>query len=113
MRDRHGIPDPRRVNRQARELARARVLATDLPCPICGRPIDRRIRWPDPWCAEIDEIIPVSRGGSPTDLRNLERVHRRCNQLKSSKSLAWAQAAARGIAPGISAARVPMKKSRW
>ncbi|WP_257616789.1 HNH endonuclease [Bifidobacterium catenulatum] len=39
--------------------------------------------------AEVDEIIPVSRGGSATDLRNLEKVHRCCNQLKSDKNLAW------------------------
>lgn len=83
--------DPRRINRQARNLARQRVLAQQLPCAICDRPIDDAIRWPNPMSAEVDEIIPVSRGGSATDLRNLEKVHRCCNQLKSDKSLAWAR----------------------
>ncbi|WP_430493078.1 hypothetical protein ACK2E9_04045 [Bifidobacterium catenulatum] len=37
--------------------------------------------------AEVDEIIPVSHGGSATDLCNLEKVHCCCNQLKSDKTL--------------------------
>lgn len=105
--------DLRRVNRSARNQARARVLATDGPCPICGRPIDRTVRWPDPWAAEVDEIIPVSRGGSPTDLRNLQRVHRRCNQLKSDRSMTWAVQAARGGNVKIPASHIPFRKSEW
>lgn len=112
MARRAGWQDPRRVNRGARELARQRVLAMDVPCAVCGRPIDDAIKWPDPWSAEVDEIIPVSRGGSPTDMRNLEKVHRRCNQLKSDKSLEWAIHAARGDAP-IDPARVPFVSSEW
>lgn len=83
--------DPWRINRRARNLARQRVLAQQVPCAICDRPIDDAIAWSDPMSAEVDEIIPVSRGGSATDLRNLEKVHRCCNQLKSDKSLAWAR----------------------
>lgn len=109
---RRDYKDPRRVNRSARNMARQRVLATDTPCAICGRPIDPTIRWPDPWSAEVDEIIPVSRGGSPTDLRNLNKVHRRCNQLKSDKSLEWARRAARGEQP-TNPARVPFRNSGW
>ncbi len=80
---------PRSINRQARNLARQRVLAQQLLYAICDRPIDDAIAWSDPMSAEVDEIIPVSRGGSATDLRNLEKVHRCCNQLKSDKNLAW------------------------
>ena len=83
--------DPRRINHQARNLARQRVLARQVPCAICDRPIDDAIAWPDPMSAEVDENIPVSHGGSATDLRNLEKMHRCCNQLKSDKSLAWAR----------------------
>lgn len=71
--------DPRRVNRQARNLARQRVLAQQTPCGICDKPINDTIKWPDPMSAEVDEIIPVSRGGSATDLRNLQKTHRCCN----------------------------------
>ncbi len=104
--------DPRRINRQARNLARQRVLAQQTPCAICDRPIDDAIAWPDPMSAEVDEIIPVSRGGSATDLRNLEKVHRCCNQLKSDKSLAWARRKAKG-APALKPIAVPFKSSDW
>lgn len=107
-----GYRDPRRLNRGAREAARRRVLAMDVPCNICGRPIDPTIPWPDPWSAEVDEVIPVSRGGSPTDLRNLAKVHRRCNQMKSDKSLEWARRTARGeSAPDMT--RTPMMTDDW
>lgn len=109
---RAGWQDPRRVNRGARERARQRVLAMDVACAICGRPIDDGVPWPDPWSAEVDEIIPVSRGGSPTDLRNLEKVHRRCNQLKSDKSLEWARQAIHGETQ-IDPTRVPFVASEW
>jgi hypothetical protein len=61
---------------------------------------------------EVDEIIPVSRGGSATDLRNLEKVHRCCNQLKSDKSLAWARRKVTG-APALKSTIVPFKTSGW
>ena len=34
---------------------------------------------------EVDEIIPVSRGGDPYDLENVQLVHRKCNRAKSNK----------------------------
>lgn len=67
------------------------MLAQQLLYAICDRPIDDAIAWSVPMSAEVDEIIPVSRGGSATDLHHLEKVHRCCNQFKSDKSLAWAR----------------------
>lgn len=32
--------------------------------------------------AEVDEIIPVSKGGDPLDFRNTQPAHRACNQRK-------------------------------
>lgn len=104
--------DPRRINRQARNLVRQRVLAQQLPCAICDGPIDDAIAWPDPMSAEVDEIIPVSRGGSVTDLRNLEKVHRCCNQLKSDKSLARARQKIKG-APALKPTAIPFSTSDW
>lgn len=34
--------------------------------------------------AEVDEIVPVSRGGDPLDIRNCQLVHRICNQRKGA-----------------------------
>lgn len=107
-----GYRDPRRVNRAARNRARAACLARDTPCAICGGPIDMTIPWPDPWSAEVDEIIPVSRGGSPTDARNLEKVHRRCNQLKGDGTLEAARLKAEGR-PSTDWTRVRFESSQW
>jgi 5-methylcytosine-specific restriction endonuclease McrA len=37
----------------------------------------------DPWCLEIDHIVPVSRGGEES-YANTQCAHRRCNQIKSN-----------------------------
>lgn len=33
---------------------------------------------------ELDEIVPVSRGGSPYDPGNVQPAHRLCNQRKGN-----------------------------
>ena len=35
---------------------------------------------------ELDEIVPVSKGGSPYDIENVQPAHRICNQRKSNKT---------------------------
>ena len=60
--------DPRKINSSLRATLRKRVLATYDTC-----------------APEVDEIIPVARGGSPYDWDNLQLVHRICNQRKGSK----------------------------
>lgn len=88
--------------------ARAAVLravyeraAAGEPCGICGRAIDvdapqwridpkdgRRKR--APWSLECDEVVPVSRGGSPTDPANVRPAHRLCNQRRGARLDGWA-----------------------
>lgn len=36
---------------------------------------------------EIDDIIPVSKGGNPIDRNNLRLTHRCCNRRKSNHPL--------------------------
>lgn len=38
-----------------------------------------------PMSPELDEIIPVARGGSPYDIDNLQLAHRICNQKKGAR----------------------------
>ena len=76
--------NPRRTNGWRRDQLRARVLAAHDTCAICGRPVDKTLRTPDPWSPEVDELIPVSRGGDPYSFDNCRLVHRRCNRLKSN-----------------------------
>lgn len=54
-------------------------------CGICGRPVNFDLKFPDPWSATIDHIIPVSKGGAPTSLENMQLAHSYCNRQKSTK----------------------------
>ena len=79
-------PNPRRANGHRRDRLRRRVLAAYDTCAICGLPVDKTLRTPHPLSAEVDEIVPVSRGGDPLDWRNVRLTHRRCNRLKSDRT---------------------------
>lgn len=61
------------------------VLATQSICAICGKPVDKTIKYPDPMSPTVDHIIPLSKGGDPTSLDNLQLAHRYCNRMKSDK----------------------------
>lgn len=78
-------PDPRIKNGTARRKLRERVRRHGLPCHICGRPIDYSLKWPHPLAYELDEIIPVAKGGDPLDPENVAPSHRICNERKSDK----------------------------
>lgn len=91
MRRRTSKPNPRNTNGHRRRQARAKVLARDHACGICGAPIDKTIKLdhngkPHPLSPEVDEIIPISKGGSPYDVNNLQLAHRICNQRKGNKT---------------------------
>lgn len=77
--------DPRRARPALRDSLRARVLATYDTCAICGREVDKTLDYLNPLAPEVDEIVPVSRGGSPYDFDNLQLTHRICNQRKGNK----------------------------
>ncbi|OOL29554.1 hypothetical protein GQ85_25195 [Rhodococcus rhodochrous] len=84
-----GKPNPRRANGHRRSKLRARVLAEEDVCALCRRPVDKTLTLgpdgkPHPWRGEVDEIIPVSRGGSPYERANVQLAHRTCNQRKGN-----------------------------
>ena len=81
---------PPRIDRTGQfrtELDRNRkiIFRTQTVCGICGAPVDLTKKSPDPLSPTIDHIIPVSRGGHPSDLSNLQLAHRWCNREKSNK----------------------------
>ena len=96
--------NPRQSNGNARSKLRQRVLASEDVCHLCGQPVDKTLPHLNPWSAVIDEIVPVSQGGSPFDRANVHLAHRRCNSIRSNRSVAWAQA--------VLAGRLP-KDERW
>jgi 5-methylcytosine-specific restriction endonuclease McrA len=77
--------NPRRTNGHRRSQLRARVLAHYTHCALCGELVDKTLPPNDPGAPEVDEIIPVSLGGSPLAWRNVQLAHRACNQRKGNK----------------------------
>lgn len=77
--------NPRTANGHARRRLRARLRSEGRPCHICGQPIDYSLPAGDPMSFEVDEIVPVSRGGSPYDYGNVGAAHRVCNQRRGNR----------------------------
>ena len=68
--------DRTKGNRGAFEAARLKILKTQTICGICGKPVDFSYKNPHPLAPTVDHIIPVSKGGHPTDISNLQLAHR-------------------------------------
>jgi len=83
-----GRPDRNGPHRAQFEANRKIILATQSICGICGRPVDKSLKYPDPMSATVDHIIPISRNGDPSALENLQLAHRCCNRAKSDKLIA-------------------------
>ena len=75
----------RRQNGNARDKLRARVRAEQRPCHLCGHRIDYAAHYLSPTAYVLDELVPVSRGGSPFDYSNVDAAHRCCNQWRGNK----------------------------
>ena len=78
-------PNPRRSNSHRRNTLRARVLSSEDTCWLCTLPVDVTLPPGMPDSPEIDEIIPVSLGGSPYDRDNVHLAHRLCNQRRGNR----------------------------
>ena len=78
-------PDHDGTHRLAFERNKKKILATQNVCGICGKPVDKTIPYPNPMSACIDHIIPIDKGGHPSDIDNLQLAHMTCNRQKSNK----------------------------
>lgn len=70
----------RRINDQVR--------AEEPNCWLCGTYIDQalpRERKAHPMSSSIDEIVPVSQGGSTLDRANLHHAHLACNVYRGDR----------------------------
>lgn len=84
--------NPRRANGHRRNELLRWLRAQERPCWICrafGRPgrIDYDLPPGLPGSFECDELIPVSKGGSPFDRGNVDAAHRACNEWRGDKSV--------------------------
>ena len=87
-----GSTNPRYANGTARVKLRARLKAEGRGCWICrafGRPdaIDYSLPARHPRSFEVDELVPVSKGGSPIDYENVDAAHRECNSWRGNRSV--------------------------
>jgi 5-methylcytosine-specific restriction endonuclease McrA len=73
------VSNPRRANGHRRDQLRRRVLAEEDDCWLCGLPVDKALPPYLSGSPEVDEVIPVSLGGSPFDRSNCRLSHRLCN----------------------------------
>mgnify|MGYP002525998550 CR=1 FL=1 len=78
-------PDRAPGNRSLFEANRKIVIASQSVCGICGKPVDKSLKYPDPMSATVDHIIPIVKNGDPVSLDNLQLAHRYCNRMKSDK----------------------------
>ena len=78
-------PDKSGTHRGAFEKNKKKIYATQTVCGICGNPVDFTLKFPHPLSPCIDHIIPVDKGGHPSDLDNLQLAHLTCNRAKSDK----------------------------
>ena len=97
--------NPRRSNGTKRDKLRARVLREETHCGICGGLVDVKLPHGRPESPEVDELIPVSKGGDPYDRQNCRLSHRICNQRRGNGDREIAKA-------GIEALKRPVKTSR-
>ncbi|MBR4687088.1 MAG: HNH endonuclease [Bacteroidales bacterium] len=83
--------DPRQRNGHRRRMLRDRVRAEGMPCHICGRAIDYSLPAGHPMSYELDELLPVSKGGDPLSYDNCKASHRICNERKGARMIARKQ----------------------
>lgn len=80
-------PDRDGWAKQTYQKAKKIIFATQSVCALCGRPVDFDKKFPDPWSATVDHIIPIQKGGDPVNMDNLQLAHLQCNRIKATKSV--------------------------
>jgi hypothetical protein len=62
---------------------REHCLTNSDTCWLCGQWIDPNLKWPDPYSACADHVIPLARGGHLHG--ELKPAHLRCNNRRKCK----------------------------
>ena len=73
------------AHRQSYNRNKKIILATQDTCGICGQPVDKTLQVGDAMAPCVDHIVPISKGGHPSALENLQLSHWTCNRQKSDK----------------------------
>ena len=78
-------PDRNGTHQAQFKSNKKRILQTQTVCGICGKPVDKKLKYPHPMAPTVDHIVPVAKGGHPSDISNLQLAHWCCNRQKSDK----------------------------
>lgn len=89
-------PDKDGSHRGAFERNKKKIFATQNVCGICGKQVDFSLKYPHPLSPCIDHIIPIVKGGHPSDIDNLQLAHWTCNRQKSDKLMERKKASGSG-----------------
>ena len=77
--------DRKGAHRTAFDKNKKRIMSTQNTCGICGQQVDMQVKAGEPMSPCVDHIIPINKGGHPSDLANLQLAHWHCNRQKSDK----------------------------
>lgn len=105
-------PDKAGTHRRQFETNRKRILSTQNICGICGKPVDKKLKYPDPMSPTVDHIIPIARGGHPSDIDNLQLAHMSCNRWKSDKLIQAGETSAEHLREGDKEIRIETISNR-
>ncbi len=78
-------PDHSGTHQTQFKINKKKIFATQELCGICGMPVDFSLKYPHPLSPCIDHIIPIAKGGHPSNMDNLQLAHWTCNRQKSDK----------------------------
>lgn len=101
--------NPRKANGAARRSVVRWLRSLGRPCHICGLPIDYGVAAGSPLAFECDELVPVSRGGSPFERSNVAAAHRCCNNWRRAKPMASVAAIRAACAERFGASSSPLE----
>jgi 5-methylcytosine-specific restriction endonuclease McrA len=86
------LPNGEPWNSMAWKIARGRALHSKEPyCSLCHKFVDITLPMNlpngkrDPMAVEVDHIVPISRGGAPYEVDNLQLTHHICNRKKGTR----------------------------
>jgi 5-methylcytosine-specific restriction endonuclease McrA len=72
-------------------ISRAEIAQRDgWRCGICSKKVRPDLEHPDPYCASIDHVLPLARGGDNSPA-NLQLAHLRCNLSKKADGIIQAR----------------------